>query len=104
VEALHRAAAAPPQPLHPPPPLATLVQRIATSLGVPPAALLGATRSRVATRARHLLAHVWVEHLGQTASALAGASGQTRGNVSLAAKRGAELAKAWQAALPQWCR
>jgi hypothetical protein len=71
---------------------------------VAPAVLLGATHTRTATRARHLLAHVWVEHLGRTASALALASGQTRGNVSLAAKRGAELAKGWETALAEWCR
>ena len=37
-------------------------------------------------------------------SALARALGQTRGNVSLAAKRGAALAAAWRAQFAAWCR
>jgi len=104
VEALHRTAAAVPRPLHRPLPIATLVQRVATDLGVASAVLVGPTRTHTATTARQLLAYLWVEHLGQRASALARAVGQTRGNVSLAAKRGAALAPAWQAKLAEWCR
>jgi hypothetical protein len=77
--------------------LAALADRVA-------AALLGASQTRPAVTARHLLAYVWVEHLGKRASDLARALGQTRGNVSLAAKRGAALAAAWRAQFAAWCR
>jgi hypothetical protein len=44
--------------------------------------------------ARQLVAYVWVEHLGRRASDLARALGQSRGNVSLGAKREAAHAAA----------
>ncbi|HYL79194.1 MAG TPA: transposase [Candidatus Acidoferrum sp.] len=84
--------------------LAVLAGRIAVALGVPRPALLGSSQTRTAVTARRLLAYVWVEHLGQRASDLARALGQTRGNVSLAAKNGATHAAAWRAHLAAWCR
>ena len=84
--------------------LAALADRVAASLVVPRPALLGASQTRPAVTARHLLAYVWVEPLGKRASDLARALGQTRGNVSLAAKRGAALAAAWRAQFAAWCR
>ena len=67
-------------------------------------ALLGATQTRAAVTARQLVAYVWVERLGRRASDLARALGQTRGNVSLAAKRGAAYAAPWRAQIAGWCR
>jgi hypothetical protein len=87
-----------------PVPLAPLAARLARRLGVPIPALLGRTQTRAVVRARHLVAYVWVEQCGQTASTLARVLGQTRGNMSLAAKRGAAWTLAWQAAIRQWCR
>ena len=84
--------------------LATLARRIGASLGLPPALILGRTRVRAAARARQLLAYVWVERLGRRASDLARALTQTRGNVSLAAKRGEEAARPWHGRLAAWCR
>jgi REP element-mobilizing transposase RayT len=83
--------------------LGTLAQRIGASLDLAPAMILGRTRARQAARARQVLAFVWVEHLGRPASELARGLGQTRGNVSLAAKRGEEIARPWQGAIPGWC-
>jgi len=84
--------------------LAALAARLAAALGVPQPALLGPTQTRAAVTARQLLAYVWVEHLGRRASDLARALGQTRGNVSTAARRGAGHAARWQTELPKWCR
>jgi hypothetical protein len=84
--------------------LATLARRIGASLGVPPEMILGRTRVPGAARARQVLAHVWVGRLGRRASDLAQALGQTRGNVSWAAKRGTEVARPWLAEIDGWCR
>lgn len=84
--------------------LATLARRIAKSLGVPAEMLLGRTRVREATRARRILAYVWVEHLGRPASDLARSLEQTRGNISLAAKRGGEAARPYLGVIAVWCR
>ena len=73
----------------------------------PPAAgpaLFGGTRTGPAVTARQLLAYVWVEVLGRRASDLARALGQTRGNISTAARCGAAPAARWQAAIPRWGR
>ena len=66
--------------------------------------LFGGTQTRAAVTARHALAYIWVEGLGRRASELARALGQTRGNVSLAAQRGAAHAARWRAQIPTWCR
>ena len=58
-------------------------------------------QSRPAVTARQLLAYVWAEVLGRRASALARALGQTRGNISTAARRGAVQAARWQAEIPR---
>jgi len=84
--------------------LPTLARRMGASLGVAPAALLGQTRRRVVTQARQLLAYVWVEHLGRSASALARLLGQTRANVSWAARRGATAARGRAKEIDHWCR
>lgn len=84
-------------------PLATLVRRMGESLGLEPEGILGRSRSRAATRARQILAYVWVERLGRRASELARVLGQTRGNVSLAAKRGAEMVRARGSLIERWC-
>ncbi len=84
--------------------VATLAARLAAALGVTVPALLGGSQTRAAVTARRLLAYVWVEVLGRRASALAHTLGQTRGNVSLAAKRGAAQAAAWRAQMADWCR
>ena len=82
--------------------VATLAVRLAAGLGVTVPALLGGSQTRAAVTARQLLAYVWVEVLGRRASALARTLGQTRGNVSLAARRGATYAARWQTAIPTW--
>jgi hypothetical protein len=84
--------------------LAVLAARVAAALGVPRPALLGSSQTRAAVTARQLLAYIWVEHLGRRASDLARALDQTRGNVSVAAKRGAAHAAAWRAQFADWCR
>ena len=84
--------------------LPTLVRRVGQGVGLAGEVLLGRSRARAALRARQLLAYVWVERLGRPASELARVVGQTRGNVSLAAKRGAEVARAWREQIPGWCR
>ncbi|HTX54573.1 MAG TPA: transposase, partial [Candidatus Baltobacteraceae bacterium] len=84
--------------------LETLTTRLAARLGVAVPALLGQTQTRPAVTARQLLAYVWVEVLGRRASDLARALGQTRGNISTAARRGAVHAARWQAEIPRWCR
>ena len=73
---------------------------MAARLGVAVPALFGGTQTRPAVTARQLLAYVWVEGLGRRARAL----GQTRGNISTAARRGATQAARWQAEIPRWCR
>jgi REP element-mobilizing transposase RayT len=102
---LRQAPTAPPADLpRAPVSLAALAARIAAALGVPEAALRGPTQTRAAVTARQLLAYVWVEPLGRRASDLARALGQTRGNISTAARRGAAHAARWQTELPEWCR
>ena len=61
-------------------------------MGVAVPALFGGTQTRPAVTARQLLAYVWVEGVGRRASDLARALGQTRGNISTAARRGAAQA------------
>lgn len=85
-------------------PLRTLAQRIGESLGLPPEVILGRSRVPAAARARQVLAYVWVERLGRRASELAQALGQTRGNISLAAKRAEQVARPWKKLIDQWCR
>ncbi len=85
-------------------PLRTLARRIGESLGLPPEVILGRSRVPAAARARQVLAYVWVERLGRRASELAQALGQTRGNVSLGAKRGEEVARPWRSLINRWCR
>jgi len=82
----------------------TLAHRIGSSLGVTPDAILGQSRDRVVTRARHLLAYVWVEHLGRSASHLARLLDRTRSNVSWAVKRGVEAGRSWTRMVETWCR
>jgi REP element-mobilizing transposase RayT len=82
----------------------TLASRIAASQGLSTAALLGRSRARAAARARQILAFLWIEHLGRPASELATALGQTRANISLAAKRGAEAARTLTGTFDRWCR
>ncbi|HSD50374.1 MAG TPA: transposase [Candidatus Methylomirabilis sp.] len=84
--------------------LQTLAHRIGNSLGVKPDAILGQSRNRVITRARHLLTYVWVEHLGRSASHLARLLGRTRSNVSWAVKRGTEASRSWTRVIEAWCR
>jgi len=85
-------------------PLSTLVRRMGESMGVEPEGILGRSRARAATHARQILAYVWVERLGRRASELARVLGQTRGNVSLAAKQGAKLIRPWGNLIERWCR
>ena len=66
--------------------------------------LFAGSQTRAAVSARHLFAYVWVEVLGRRASALKRALGQTRGNISTAAQRGAVQAARWQAEIFRWCR
>jgi len=73
-------------------------------MGVAVLALFEETQIRPAVTARQRLASVWVEVLGRRASDLARALGQTRGNISIAARRGAVQAARWQAEIPRWCR
>lgn len=85
-------------------PLSSLLRRIGESLGVEPEGILGRSRTRAATHARQIVAYVWVERLGRRASELAQVLGQTRGNVSLAVKRGAKLDRLWGNMIERWCR
>jgi len=50
------------------------------------------------------VAYLWVERLGRPASELGRAWGQSRTNVTWAAKRGAEAVRSWQGAIEAWCR
>jgi REP-associated tyrosine transposase len=81
-----------------------LVQRIGITLGVPTEAILGPSQGRRAAEARQLIAYIWTERLGRLASDLAEELGRTRGGICLAAKRGAERAKAYTAEIDRWCR
>jgi REP element-mobilizing transposase RayT len=85
-------------------PLITLVRRMGESLGLEPEGILGRSRSRATTQARQMLAYVWVERLGRRASELGRVLGQTRGNVTLAVKRGAEMVRLRADLIERWCR
>jgi hypothetical protein len=65
-------------------------------MGVAVPALFGGPRP-----ARRFLAYGWVEGLGRRVSDLARAFGQTRGNLSTAARRGAAQAVRWQVEIPR---
>jgi putative transposase len=82
--------------------LETLVHRVAKSLGVSPGAVGGRSRVGRAPQARQLVAYLWGEHLGRPGSELARAWGWSRGQVSWAAKRGAELSQAWRHEIEAW--
>ncbi len=83
--------------------LDTLVHRVGTSLGVSPGAVGGRGRVGRAPQARQLVAYLWVEHLGRPGSELARAWGWSRGQVSWAAKRGAEVSQRWRHEIEEWC-
>jgi len=84
--------------------LDTLVSRVAKDLDVPAEAVAGPSRARRMARVRHIVAYLWVERLGRPASELGRAWGQSRTNVTWAAKRGAEAVRSWQRAIQAWCR
>jgi len=84
--------------------LDTLVTRVAKDLGVPAEAVAGRTRARRMARVRQIVAYLWVERLGRPASELGRAWGQSRTNVTWAAKRGAEAVHPRQSAIEAWCR
>jgi putative transposase len=87
-----------------PPDPAILAQRVGATLGVPPKAILGPSQGRRATEARQLIAYIWTERLGRLASTLAAELGRTRGGICLAARRGAERAKAYPGEIERWCQ
>jgi REP element-mobilizing transposase RayT len=82
--------------------LETLVHRVAKSLGVSAEAVGGRSRVGRAPQARQLVAYIWGEHLGRPGSELARSWGWSRGQVSWAAKRGAELSQAWRHEIEAW--
>jgi putative transposase len=84
------------------PALPALLAALSARLALPVPVLQGRSRARTAVRARQLLAYLWVEQWGQRASELARTLGQTRGNISLAAQRGARLPEA--AAVVRWAK
>jgi putative transposase len=84
--------------------LETLTRQVSKSLGVPATSVSGRGQMRGVTRARHIVAHIWVEYLGRPASELARAWGQSRSNVTWAAKRGAEAVREWQDRIEEWCQ
>jgi chromosomal replication initiation ATPase DnaA len=84
--------------------LNTLVQRVGKSLGLSPEAISGRSRVRRALQGRHLVAYLWVERLGRTASELARSWGWSRGQVTWAAKRGEQVARVWDQEVEEWCR
>ncbi len=74
------------------------------ALGVTPALILGAGRTRSGSYARQLLAYVWIEVLGRPASDLARAAGRTRSTMTWAAQQGSTQAATRQADIDRWCR
>lgn len=80
-----------------------LVQRVGKSLGLAPEAVGGRSRGGPAPRARQLVAYLWGERLGRPASELGRAWGWSRGHVTWAATRGAEVAQAWRTKIAAWC-
>jgi hypothetical protein len=84
------------------PAIPALLAALSAHLALPVPVLQGRSRVRPAVRARPLVAYLWVEQWGQCASELARTLGQTRGNISLAAQRGARLPEA--AALVRWAK
>ena len=87
----------------PPLELTTLVQRVGNSLGLSAEATSGRSRLRPVLQARHLVAYLWVERLGRTASELALSWGWSRGQASWAAKRGEKVVRAWEQMVEEWC-
>ncbi len=83
--------------------LETLVHRVAKSLGVSPATVGGRSRVGRAPQARQLVAYLWVEHLGRSGSELARSWSWSRGQVSWAAKRGAEQSQGRRHEVDEWC-
>jgi hypothetical protein len=61
------------------------------------------SRGGPAPRARQLVAYLWGERLGRPASELVRAWGWSRGHVTWAATRGAEVAQAWRTKIAAWC-
>ncbi|MBI3084474.1 MAG: transposase [candidate division NC10 bacterium] len=84
--------------------LPTLVQRVARSLGLSAEAVFGRSRVPPAPVARQLVAYLWVHEFGRPASELGRFWGQGRSHVSWAARRGAEVARAWSDEIPGWCQ
>ena len=83
--------------------LATLIARVAKSLGVAPDALVQRGRVTSVLKARHLLAYLWVEYLGRPGSELAQTLNWSRGHASWAARQGARVAEAWRGKIEGWC-
>jgi putative transposase len=79
-----------------------LVRKIGTAVRASPAGILGPSQTRSASRARQLLAYVWVELLGRRASELAVALGRTRSNITWAAKQGAGIAPIYSEEVNHW--
>jgi hypothetical protein len=73
--------------------LTALVRRVGASLGVPTEMVSGRSRIRPAPQARHLVACLWVEPLGRTASELVRSWGCSRRQVAWGAKPGEEAAR-----------
>jgi REP element-mobilizing transposase RayT len=66
---------------------------------------LNPIRAKVVPDLRHLARYPWTGHRALLGTVLrTRACGQTRGNISTAARKGAAHARRWQAAIPQWCR
>ena len=84
--------------------LATLGRRIARHMGLTWEALSGRGRSREQSRARSVLAYVWVKHLGGSGRELSRALGVSPQAVSLAARRAEEDGIPARGDLERWCR
>ena len=84
--------------------LATLGRRIARKMGLTWEALSGRGRSREQSRARSVLAYVWVRHLGGSGRELSRALGVSPQAVSLAARRAEEEGIPDRGDLERWCR
>lgn len=79
-----------------------LIKRVAELFRVGETEIATPSRARPVSRARQLLAYLWIERLGRRASDLALRIGRTRGNVCWAAKRGAALASAHDGEIARW--
>lgn len=84
--------------------LATLGRRIARHMGLTWEALSGRGRSREQSRARSILAYVWVKHLGGSGRELSLALCMSPQAVSLAARRAEEEGTPARSDLERWCR